>query len=75
MLTKEQLSDKNYLLGRGWRMWANTVPVLYLCPASDYEYVPDGTIMVSINGKEYIKGKDYIDDDTRGGLLAYGVLI
>lgn len=36
--------------------------------------VPDGTVLYSIMGEKVIKGKDYIDDDTRGGYLAYGFL-
>ena len=36
--------------------------------------VPDGTVLLDIFGKEHTKGKDYIDDDTRGGHLAFGFL-
>lgn len=36
--------------------------------------VPDGTILYDIMGEPHIKGVDKIDDDTRGGHLAYGTL-
>ncbi len=36
--------------------------------------LPDGIRVVSIFGEEKVKGRDYIDDDTRGGRLAYGLL-
>lgn len=35
--------------------------------------LPDGTILYDIFGEQVIKGHDYIDSDTRGGYLAYGV--
>ena len=46
---------------------------LYLIPLSDYSNWPDGVELTSITGNKRVKGKDYIDDDTRGGLLAYGI--
>lgn len=33
-----------------------------------------GTRLICIDGKEYVVGRDHIDDDTRGSYLAYGVL-
>lgn len=35
--------------------------------------LPDGTVLRSIGGEEVIKGRDYIDLDTRAGLTAYGL--
>lgn len=35
--------------------------------------VPDGTTLTSISGNKLVKGRDYLDDDTRGGCLAYGI--
>lgn len=35
---------------------------------------PDGTTFKCINGSLVTKGKDYIDDDTRGGYIAYGII-
>lgn len=46
---------------------------LYLFTTEEFERIPDGTVLTSINDKEYTKGKDYIDDDTRFGYMAYGV--
>lgn len=48
--------------------------VIYLVPESKYNKLPKGTELYSINGKRVIKGKDKIDDDTRGGYLAYGIM-
>ena len=46
---------------------------LYLFTPEELARIPDGTILTSINNINYIKGKDYIDDDTRFGYTAYGV--
>lgn len=35
--------------------------------------VPDGTVLTSILGERMVKGTDPIDDDTRGGYLAFGI--
>lgn len=45
---------------------------LVLITPEEFAELPDGTELVCINGKTYIKGKDIIDSDTRGGHLAYG---
>jgi hypothetical protein len=37
-----------------------------------FSTLPNGTVLDCINGKEYTKGVDDIDDDTRGGYLAFG---
>jgi hypothetical protein len=47
--------------------------VIYLLTPEQYAALPDGTEVVSIMNEKKIKGKDYIDDDTRGGYLAYGL--
>lgn len=46
--------------------------ILLLTP-DEFQRLPIGAVLVSISGFEYVKGKDYIDDDTRGGHLAYGL--
>lgn len=50
---------------------------LYLFTPEELARIPDGTVLTSINNKNYIKGKDYIDDDTMPlsmfGHTAYGV--
>lgn len=62
---------------RGWRDWTKPSDglTLLLCPAADFDNVSDGTEMVSISGRKVVKGQDYIDDDTRAGLLAYGIVV
>ncbi len=40
-----------------------------------FEELPEGTIVVSLYGKQRIKGVDYIDLETRGGQIAYGIPI
>lgn len=64
-------SAKDLLLSHGLRMWDEK---LLLIPLSMYERVPNGAVLTSISGDRKVKGKDYIDNDTRGGLLAFGVM-
>ncbi len=45
-----------------------------LLSVEEFNRLPDGTRLVSIFGEEFIKGRDTIDDDTRGGRLAFGLL-
>ena len=53
--------------------WDNGRNLWLLTPA-EYAMLPTGFVLTCIDGKEYIKGVDYIDDDTRSGHLAYGVI-
>ena len=46
---------------------------LWLFTPEEYSHLPDGFELESIIGKKYIKGKDYIDQNTRFGHLAFGV--
>ena len=46
-----------------------------LIPSWAYNFIPDGTNLISIFEKVKIKGIDYIDLDVRGGLLAYGLKV
>jgi hypothetical protein len=46
---------------------------LYLFTPAEYERIPDGTVLTCIDNTTSVKGKDYIDDDTRFGHIAYGV--
>ena len=48
--------------------------IINLVAEKDYKNVPDGTILIDIEGESHIKGRDKIDMDTRHGMLAYGVL-
>jgi hypothetical protein len=67
------LTDKTEaeLLALGLRHWDESG--LLLIPGKLYDQIPDGTKLTCISGQTVIKGKDSIDDDTRGGLIAYGV--
>lgn len=46
---------------------------LFLFTPAEFELLPDGIELESVDNKTYIKGKDNIDVDTRGGYLAYGI--
>ena len=47
---------------------------LYLFTPEEYEQLPDGIELHCVmEGETAIKGKDYIDLDTRFGHIAYGV--
>lgn len=47
---------------------------LWLLTTTEYDALPDGTELVSINGQRKVKGTDYIDQDTRAGFIAWGLL-
>ena len=47
---------------------------LWLLRPEHLPLIPDGTVLVSIRAATAIVGVDQIDDDTRGGYLAWGVL-
>jgi hypothetical protein len=67
------LEDKTTeeLLDLGLRRWDNSG--LMLLPSHIYEQIPNGAKLTCIDGAVYVKGRDKIDNDTRAGLLAYGV--
>jgi hypothetical protein len=46
---------------------------LYLFTPEEYEQLPDGIELACIDDEKAIKGKDFIDLDTRFGYIAYGV--
>lgn len=47
---------------------------IFLVHERQLPIIPDGTKLICIDGTEVVKGIDWIDDDTRGGYLAYGTL-
>lgn len=61
------------LAALGWRRWSDDSQ-LRLCPADQFANLPRGIALWSISGTVHVKGRDYIDDDTRGGMLAYGII-
>jgi hypothetical protein len=46
---------------------------LWLLTPEELGKLPDGIILECIDGTKVTKGKDYIDDDTRGGYIAFGI--
>lgn len=46
---------------------------LWLLTVDEYNSLPDGTHLQCIDDEIVVKGKDYIDMDTRFGLIAYGL--
>lgn len=46
---------------------------LFLFTPEEYDQLPDGIELTSIGGDTKVKGKDYIDMDTRFGHTAFGV--
>ena len=47
--------------------------VIDLLTPEEFQRLPMGTILLSIFGRETIKGRDIIDDDMRAGHLAFGI--
>jgi hypothetical protein len=46
---------------------------LILFTPAEFALLPDGFELESIGGDKKVKGKDYIDDDTRFGHMAFGI--
>ena len=46
--------------------------MLRLLTPAEFDRVPDGTLLISIDGGAAIKGQDDIDEDTRFGCMAWG---
>jgi len=46
---------------------------LFLLTPNEFDQLPNGIELKCIDGKTYTKGKDYIDQDTRYGHLAFGI--
>jgi hypothetical protein len=47
---------------------------LWLLTPAEFAQLPDGTELGCIDDTTAVKGRDTIDDDTRGGHLAYGIV-
>jgi hypothetical protein len=52
--------------------WWDDERTLWLVTPEEFERLPDGFVLTSIDGETAIKGKDEIDDDVRFGHIAYG---
>lgn len=56
-----------------WEPKDNEEETLWLFTIKEFQELPDGTELESIMKDKVVKGKDYIDMDTRGGHIAYGI--
>lgn len=68
-MTKSEL-EKN-----GFRLWSKETGLMLIPGIRFHEIIsslPAGTELFCIDGGIYTIGKDDFDDDTRGGLTAYG---
>lgn len=66
------------LVDLGWTVWGKWSKAsghyLCLCPRGQFDLIPNGTVLYSINGDGKTKGQDDIDLDHRGGFLAWGLI-
>jgi hypothetical protein len=53
--------------------WSENGELWLLTPA-ELAQLPDGIELGCIDDAVYVKGRDRIDDDTRAGHLAYGIV-
>ena len=61
---------------RGWARWDDSKggATLWLAPASIYDSIPDGSLVVDIFYRPEVFKRGVSDNDTRGGALSFGVL-
>jgi hypothetical protein len=59
--------------GNRWSDQQQDDPLWLLTPA-EFDLLPDGTVLVGIGGQTKVKGAEYIDQDTRYGFIAWGLL-
>ena len=52
--------------------WWDEEKTLWLVTPEEFAKLPNGFQLTAIDGDKVIKGKDYIDNDTRMGHLAFG---
>lgn len=71
-LTDRQKVLVEQLLSFGMANWDGN-GLLLLAP-EQLPKVPNGTVLTCISGRTVVKGTDQIDGDTRGGVLAYGIM-
>ena len=72
-------TDINTLISLGFAKWSDEKDengkVLYLIPLYLLPLIPIGTVVKDINGNTTEYNGSNIDNDTRAGLLAYGILV
>lgn len=54
-------------------IWDDKPNPLWLFTPDELNQLPYGTRLESISGNFVVKGKDYIDDETRFGHIAFGI--
>ena len=59
----------------GFCKWSDDNPKLMLIPGYLYNFLPKGLCVLSIDGESKIIGEETIDNDTRFGCLAWGIII
>ena len=56
------------------QIWNSGKPKpLYLITPDELKLLPHGFVLTDIDGYTHVIGHDIIDNDTRGGHLAYGI--
>lgn len=53
--------------------WWDEEKTLWLLTPEEFRALPDGIELTDIFGETAVKGIDEIDQDTRCGLMAYGI--
>lgn len=53
--------------------YAHVGEIIELQTLESFAALPDGTLLISIQGEEKVKGRDDIDLDTRAGRIAWGL--
>ena len=54
--------------------WWDKDKTLWLLTPDEFVALPDGAVLTAIDGEKATKGIDEIDNDTRFGHLAYGLV-
>ena len=53
--------------------WWDVDRAIWLVTPEEFAELEDGTVLTCIDGTTATKGVDVMDNDTRGGMMAYGV--
>ena len=69
-----QAMTKQQRLDAGYRRWNEGTPTLWLSPAAVYDSIPDGSFVIDIFYQPEVFEKGKTDNDTRCGMLSFGVL-
>lgn len=69
-LTREKLIASGFA---NWDTEVSEIGDIYLIPSYLYRHIPSDIKLVTVSG-DIVKAGEHLDDDTRGGYLAYGVI-